>query len=317
MISNKISHQLNEINGGINVESELGKGSVFSFKIIDHAILENECLMTTSNHIIENIFKMECRLIHGLPTINNDNESIMILHKNSQASFNDIPNFLDRKHQKKLSGSIGNNTSKESKIIFGGLSMEKSLKSNSSKHLSKSHFFFAEAGTFKNFTSHEDFKQKEVFIEKKKEFIINYMHRKCSCPFILAVDDNDFNNLTMTMHARRLEIPIITALSACEGLQKIREQEDNSCCSHFKLILMDIEMPVMDGIEAFQIIKALYEEKKRKLCIVGVTGHVEGSEKLEKVKQVMGDAIVKPISFEYLVLFLDRFIKDLMIRENK
>lgn len=143
------------------------------------------------------------------------------------------------------------------------------------------------------------------------------MHRKCSCPYILAVDDNDFNNLTMTMHARRLEISIITSLSAYEALQRIREQEENSCCSYFKLILMDIEMPMMDGLEAFQIIKIMYEEKKKRLCVIGVTGHAEGSEKLEQVKKVMGDAIVKPISFEYLVIFLDKFIKDMIISENQ
>ena len=126
--------------------------------------------MTASNHMIENIFKMECRLINASSLIP-ENESILVLHKNLLASFNEIPNFMERKNHHKLFGSIGNNTSKGSKIIFGGSSMEKSLKSNnSSKYLSKSHFFFAEAETFKNFTSHEGLQAKRVFYREKERF---------------------------------------------------------------------------------------------------------------------------------------------------
>ena len=309
VISNKIAHQLNEIDGGIKVESELGKGSTFSFKMIDHLIEEKECLMTASHHAIEKIFKIECRLINStVPIIENESVMLPFLHKNSSSSIIDIPTILEKKNHRKLSGSFDNPSSKR---IFLASSFEKSIKSISSKYLTKGHFFFAEAATFKNFTSLEDFKSKECFIERKKEFITHYMHLRCSCPYILAVDDNDFNNLAMNMHAKRLEIPIITALSGYEALKMIQEQEENSCCNHFKLIFMDIEMPMMDGLEAFQIIKTLYEQKKRKLCIVGVTGHAEGSDKLEEVKEIMGDVLVKPISFESLVIFLEKYMKEI------
>ena len=312
MISNGIAYQLNEKGGGIKVKSEFGKGSTFSFKIIDLLIEEKDCL-TASDHFIENIFKMECKLIKGT-TVDTQPITMTITRKNT--SIND--SMLDRRsHEKRSNSSI---TSKNSKRIVNNSFIEKSLRSISSKYNSKTHFFFAEAGTFRSFISPDDVKSKESLIERKKEFITQQMHQKCSCPYILAVDDNDFNNLTMTMLCRRLDIPIITALSGDEALQKIEEQESNPCCDHFKLIFMDIEMPIMDGFETFQIIKQLYEEKKRELCVIGITGHNEGSEKVEKVKELMGTAIIKPFCFEYLVIFLEKYIKEVIsknqIREN-
>lgn len=317
MISNKIAQQLNERNGGIKVESEFEKGSTFSFKIIDYLIEEKECLMTASDHMIKNIFKIECRFINKpLPTLENDSVNLSFHHKNSIPSINDI---LEKKNKRKFSASLDNNSSnsKGSKILMLGSSLENNVKTISSKYLSRSHFFFAEAGTFKNFNSPEDFKSKELFIEKKKEFIIQQMHLRCTCPYILAVDDNDFNNLTMKIHAKRLEIPIITALSANEALLKIQEQENNPCCDHFKLIFMDIEMPIMDGLQAYQIIKKSYKEKKRKLYVIGVTGHAEGSERMDEVKKIMEDVLVKPISFETLVMFLEKQIKEIINSENQ
>jgi CheY-like chemotaxis protein len=306
LISNRIAHQLNEKNCGIHVESELAKGSVFSFKITDFLNEENKYLMTASNHKIDHIFRMECRFINNEQSQHNENESIMVLpRKNSFSTLNDNTIIYERINNRNLSGSIGNNTSKSSKIMFGVSS------SISSKNHSKCLFFFSEAGTFKNFVSHDDFKSRELLIDRKKEFIIQNMRRKCRCPYVLAIDDNDFNNLTMAMHAKSLEIPILTALSVSEALEKINEQMKNTCCNFFKLIFLDIEMPIIDGIEGFLIIKKFYEEKQQKPFVIAITGHTEGSEKMELVKKIIGHTLVKPISFESLVIFIEKFIKDL------
>ena len=61
----------------------------------------------------------------------------------------------------------------------------------------------------------------------------------------------------------------------------------------------------------------MYEEKKRKLRIIGITGHAEGSEKMEEVKKIMEDVLVKPVSFESLVIFLEKYIKEISSSENQ
>lgn len=194
LISNKISHQLNEFDGGIRVCSELSKGSTFSFKIIDYLFEDKECLMTLSDHKIGKIAKMECKLLEYSNTFC-DYESILVFKsKLSFRTSTDVNLLPDKKYQPNLSGSISNYTSKSSKYNVYGSFLEKSNKSSSSKY-SKNHFFFAEAGTFKNFGIYEDYKTKEVFIDKKIDFITQFMRNKCTCPYILAVDDNDFNIL--------------------------------------------------------------------------------------------------------------------------
>lgn len=198
------------------------------------------------------------------------------------------------------------NSNEEQKNDLISFKEKKSRSSNNSKNL----FFFTEAGTFTNFISSNDFRSKEEYIEKKKDFIIQQMRSKCPCPCILAVDDNDFNNLIMTMHASRLEIPIITALSGVEALQKIEEQQKNPCCNFFKIIFMDIEMPLMNGLETFERIQKIYQNKQ-KLKVIPVTGHSEGNDMLEKAKKIMGEAMFKPISFEYLVIFLEKYIREI------
>lgn len=399
LISNKIAHQLNESNGGIKVESELGKGSIFSFRIIDKMIEEKEFLMSASDHNINEVSDMEFKLISNLHSPNyydayqisemecklisnihipgnrdidkvseiesklisnvhtpvNHEEAFpykILMNKLSFCESNSVKTLPEVKTINKMSGlieydsptnkqKINNSSDKEthqySKSLFfrSGTATPKSVgyknendfkqkdvfieewKKNHISSIEKTpsknsenHFFFKEAATFTRIPSINYFVFIEEFIGKKKDFIIQQMQSKCSCPYLLAVDDNDFNNLVITMHANQLEIPIVTALSGCEALKKIEERQKDSCCPFFKLIFMDIEMPIMNGLETFEHIKKWYEEKEQKLHVVPITGHSEGNEKLELAKKIMGEAIFKPISLEYFVIFLEKYMKE-------
>lgn len=50
---------------------------------------------------------------------------------------------------------------------------------------------------------------------------------------------------------------------------------EKKCCAGYALILMDVYMPVMGGIEATKIITQYYKQKQRNVPIVGLVGSMD------------------------------------------
>lgn len=63
------------------------------------------------------------------------------------------------------------------------------------------------------------------------------------------VDDNEFNLLAMSALLNSyFNIKCETALSGKIAMQKIKKKvSGNTCCLHFSLILMDLDMPELNG----------------------------------------------------------------------
>ena len=79
---------------------------------------------------------------------------------------------------------------------------------------------------------------------------------------ILVCEDNELNQQVISEHLSRIGLKTIVARNGKEGVDIIRERikraENNEAAKKpFDLILMDIYMPVMDGLEAMQIIQGL------------------------------------------------------------
>ena len=85
------------------------------------------------------------------------------------------------------------------------------------------------------------------------------------------------------------------------GIEKVENKLRNKCasmCTGFKMIFMDINMPVMDGFEATKILKQrMKEEKILDIPIIGCTADTDPEIKrkcLEECK--MDDFITKPVN---------------------
>jgi aminomethyltransferase len=72
---------------------------------------------------------------------------------------------------------------------------------------------------------------------------------KCKCPIILICDDNEFNIYALSTLLSSYGIPIEIALSGKKALEAIEKQFKTGHCKTYKLIFMDIDMPIMDGYE--------------------------------------------------------------------
>jgi len=115
---------------------------------------------------------------------------------------------------------------------------------------------------------------------------------------ILVVDDNEMNRLVA---ATVLENHGIIVREAVNGADAVRVLEKES----FDLVLMDLQMPVMDGLEASMKIR---KELGLSVPIVALTASTLNEESHRCIDAGMNDFIIKPFKEEEMVQVLMRNI---------
>jgi diguanylate cyclase (GGDEF)-like protein len=105
---------------------------------------------------------------------------------------------------------------------------------------------------------------------------------------ILIVDDARANLVALQVLLKPIEANIVSAESGKQALQAIRDNED-----HIALILLDVQMPVMDG---FELARLLHEnEKTRSIPIIFITANQDDAHIEEAYLAGAVDYIQKPI----------------------
>ena len=119
---------------------------------------------------------------------------------------------------------------------------------------------------------------------------------------ILAVDDREDNLLSIETILEQENYTIVKANSGRAALKILLQQHD------FTLILMDVQMPDMNGFETASLI---YErEKLRHIPIIFITAHNQGEERMYEGYKMGGvDFIYKPINSELLRYKVSVFVE--------
>jgi len=95
---------------------------------------------------------------------------------------------------------------------------------------------------------------------------------KCECNDVLLVDDEATNRMVLKHYLKTINVYADEASDGLEGYNEVEERSKSECCSRYKLIVMDINMPVMDGTEATKKLIELFEKvPKAKAPIIAVT----------------------------------------------
>lgn len=117
---------------------------------------------------------------------------------------------------------------------------------------------------------------------------------------ILLVDDEKINVLSAS---RLLEKQGHTVTTACNGLEALERLEE----SDFECIIMDIQMPEMDGYEAISRIRNdIVFGEKSKTPIIAMTGHCY-SDAFEEFKRAeIRYYICKPFDFNTLLEVIEK-----------
>ncbi|GET33979.1 hypothetical protein PbJCM13498_28420 [Prolixibacter bellariivorans] len=124
---------------------------------------------------------------------------------------------------------------------------------------------------------------------------------------VLMVEDNDINYYLTTQLFKKWNLTIDRAENGLVALKKISRNT-------YDLILMDIQMPEMDGLEATLHIRKLSDEKIQKIPIIALSAATMDETRRKAQSVGMNDFMTKPINpaelYAKLVRFLIRTEKD-------
>ncbi len=84
--------------------------------------------------------------------------------------------------------------------------------------------------------------------------------KQCTCPSVLVVDDEPSNRLVLKSYLRAFHLVPDEADNGRSAVDKVRERMRKSCCKTYQLILMDINMPEMDGTTATTIMLDMFRK---------------------------------------------------------
>lgn len=108
---------------------------------------------------------------------------------------------------------------------------------------------------------------------------------------ILIVDDNEINRMIAAEMLSPLGAQIDTAENGRQAVQQVQQKK-------YDIVFMDHQMPVMDGIEAVQAIRALEGAYYKEVPIIALTANTEKELRKEYVQAGMSDYLCKPIDMD-------------------
>ena len=119
-------------------------------------------------------------------------------------------------------------------------------------------------------------------IEEQPELKINGLQ---GCKILLA-EDHPINQLVATEFIKPLQIGIDCVVNGLEAVQMVEK-------NHYDLVLMDIQMPEMDGLEATRIIRS--NPKFKDLPIIALSAHALKQDIDKSLAVGMNDHMIKPL----------------------
>ena len=122
---------------------------------------------------------------------------------------------------------------------------------------------------------------------------------------ILLVEDNELNSEIAIAILNEYGFQVHTAENGAEAVEKIR----NSAPGDYELVLMDIQMPVMNGYEAAKQIRALDDPALAEITILAMTANAFDEDRKKALECGMDGFLSKPIVIEELIHTLQTNLK--------
>ncbi len=114
---------------------------------------------------------------------------------------------------------------------------------------------------------------------------------------VLLVEDNELNTEIALAILETAGFEVETASDGSEAVELMKEKD----AGHYDLILMDIQMPIMNGYEATRAIRSLDEAEKASIPIIAMTANAFEEDKKNAYAAGMDAHITKPIDVKALL----------------
>lgn len=122
---------------------------------------------------------------------------------------------------------------------------------------------------------------------------------------ILLAEDNDLNAEIAIELLAEEKIVVDRAKDGAECLDKL----EKAVPGYYDMILMDIQMPVMDGYDAAAGIRRMKDEKKASIPIITMTANAFAEDKQKVISMGMNDHVAKPIDMNVLLPVIAKYMR--------
>ena len=140
-------------------------------------------------------------------------------------------------------------------------------------------------------------------IQAKRE--INPSDQKCLCGTrILLTEDNDLNAEIATELLQEEGCTVDRAKDGVECVDMLEKAANGT----YQMILMDIQMPVMNGYDAAKKIRRMDDPQKADIPIIAMTANAFSEDKQAALDAGMNDHIAKPINMNVLVPTIQKYL---------
>ncbi|MFN9374783.1 MAG: response regulator [Planctomycetaceae bacterium] len=120
-------------------------------------------------------------------------------------------------------------------------------------------------------------------------------------PRILLVEDNEMNRDMLSRRLERKGFTVLVAVDGAEGVAKARAELPD-------LILMDMNLPILDGWEATRQIKA--DGQTGQIPVIGLTAHAMAGDREKCLAAGCDQYDTKPVDFNSLLGKIREFLPE-------
>ena len=118
-------------------------------------------------------------------------------------------------------------------------------------------------------------------------------------PKVLVVEDNEMNRDMLSRRLQRRGYEVVVSVDGEDGVNKARSESPD-------IILMDMDLPVLDGWAATKMLKAAPETQT--IPVIALTAHAMAGDREKALEAGCDDYDTKPVEFARLVEKIEKLL---------